>query len=65
MFGRRTLVQRCQVHKLRNVRGHLPDERHADVRAAMREAYKCLKVETAKRLSKDAVQPTASRCKSL
>lgn len=50
MFGRRTLVQRCQVHKLRNVLGHLPDERHADVRAAMREAYKCLKVETAKRL---------------
>lgn len=50
MFGRRTLVQRCQVHKVRNVLGHLPDERHADVRAAMREAYKCLKVETAKRL---------------
>ena len=43
-------MQRCQVHKLRNVLGHLPDERHADVRAAMREAYKCLKVETAKRL---------------
>ena len=50
MFGRRTLVQRCQVHKLRNVLGHLPDERHSDVRADMREAYKCLEVETAKRL---------------
>jgi len=50
VFGRRALVQRCQVHKLRNVLGHLPDERHADVRAAMREAYKCSKVETAKRL---------------
>jgi putative transposase len=49
-FGRRTLVQRCQVHKVRNVLGHLPDERHTDVRAAMREAYKCTKVETAKRL---------------
>lgn len=49
-FGKRTLVQRCQVHKVRNVIGHLPDERHADVRAAMREAYKCTKVETAKRL---------------
>lgn len=49
-FGRRTLVQRCQVHKVRNVIGHLPDDRHADVRAAMREAYKCTKVETAKRL---------------
>jgi transposase-like protein len=49
-FGRRTLVQRCQVHKVRNVLGHLPDERHADVRTAMRAAYKCTKVETAKRL---------------
>jgi transposase-like protein len=50
VFGKRTLVQRCQVHKVRNVVGHLPDDRHADVRAAMREAYKCTKVETAKRL---------------
>jgi transposase-like protein len=50
LFGRRTPVQRCQIHKVRNVLGHLPDERHADVRAAMREAYKCTKVETAKRL---------------
>jgi putative transposase len=50
VFGKRALVQRCQVHKVRNVLGHLPDERHADVRAAMREAYKCLKIETAKRL---------------
>jgi putative transposase len=50
VFGRRALVQRCQVHKLKNVLGHLPDERHADVRAAIREAYKCTKVESAKRL---------------
>ncbi len=50
LFGRRSLVQRCQVHKVRNVLGHLPNERHADVRTAMREAYKCTKVETAKRL---------------
>ena len=49
-YGKRTLVQRCQVHKTRNVLGHLPDERHASVRAAMREAYKCSKVESAKRL---------------
>lgn len=49
-FGRRALVQRCQVHKTRNVLGHLPDDRHDDVRAAIREAYKCTKVETAKRL---------------
>src|SRR5579863_1652769 len=50
LFGRRALVQRCQVHKVRNVVGHLPDERHDEVRAAIREAYKCTKVDTAKRL---------------
>ena len=50
VFGRKALVQRCQLHKVRNVLGHLPDERHADVRASMREAYNCSKVETAKRL---------------
>jgi transposase-like protein len=50
LYGRRALVQRCQVHKVRNVLGHLPDERHKDVRATMREAYKCTKVDTAKRL---------------
>lgn len=49
-FGKRTLVQRCQVHKIRNVIGHLPDERHKDVRMAMRAAYKCTKTENAKRL---------------
>lgn len=50
VYGKKTLVQRCQVHKVRNVLGHLPDDRHADVRAAMRAAYKCEEVETAKRL---------------
>ncbi len=50
LFGRRALVQRCQVHKLRNVLGHLPEDRHNDVRAAIREAYKCTKIDTAKRL---------------
>ena len=50
LFGRRALVQRCQVHKMKNVLGHLPDEKHRDVRTAIREAYKCTKVETAKRL---------------
>src|SRR6202012_6178410 len=50
LCGRRALVQRCQVHKARNVLGHLPDERQKDVSESMREAYKCTKVETAKRL---------------
>jgi putative transposase len=56
LFGRRTIVQRCQVHKVRNVLGHLPDDRHADVRAAMRAAYTCTKVETAKRLLNNLIR---------
>jgi transposase-like protein len=32
-------VQRCQVHKARNVKDHLPDELHASVAATMHQAY--------------------------
>jgi transposase-like protein len=50
VFGRRALVQRCQIHKIRNVVGHLPKSKQASVRSAMGEAYRCTKVATAKRL---------------
>jgi transposase-like protein len=50
VFGRRALVQRCQVHKVRNVVGHLPQSKQASVRSAMAEAYRCTKTATAKRL---------------
>src|SRR5262245_6557254 len=39
LWGARALVQRCQVHKRRNVLDHLPDQLHARVRAAMQRAY--------------------------
>jgi transposase-like protein len=48
VFGDRAIVQRCQVHKARNVRDHLPDERRAYVRRQMRDAYKSKSVKTAK-----------------
>ena len=38
-FGDSALVQRCQIHKLRNVLGHLPEEMHASVRRAMNDAW--------------------------
>lgn len=38
-FGNSALVQRCQIHKLRNVLGHLPNEIHASVRRAMNDAW--------------------------
>lgn len=48
-FGDRALVQRCQVHKVRNVLAHLPAKKHARARSIMRQAYASAKPETAKR----------------
>ena len=39
-FGDGALIQRCQVHKLRNVAEHLPKHRQAWVKAAMRKAWR-------------------------
>jgi transposase-like protein len=39
VFGASALVQRCQVHKRRNVLDHLPDEMHASVGRAMADAW--------------------------
>ena len=39
LWGTRGVVQRCQVHKRRNVRAHLPDRLQLQVSAAMRRAY--------------------------
>jgi len=38
-FGTNVLVQRCQEHKRRNVLDHLPEELHASVGRAMRDAW--------------------------
>src|SRR3989442_12670723 len=38
-FGSWALIQRCQVHKLRNVVEHLPQNKRAWVRAAMNRAW--------------------------
>ena len=40
VFGRDNPVQRCRNHKIRNVVAYLPDERKADVQAAMKAAFK-------------------------
>ncbi|MCP4447347.1 MAG: hypothetical protein GY811_18665 [Myxococcales bacterium] len=39
VFGKRAVVQRSQIHKMRNVAGHLPIELQPSVRKTMREAY--------------------------
>ena len=39
-FGNRALVQRCQVHKRRNVLSHLPKRLHPSIGKAMGDAYR-------------------------
>lgn len=39
VFGARALVQRCQVHKKRNVLDHLPENRRSSVGAMISTAY--------------------------
>jgi transposase-like protein len=49
VFGDRAIVQRCQVHKARNVRDHLPECRRAYVAKQMRDAYNSTTAATAKK----------------
>jgi putative transposase len=49
VFGDRAIVQRCQVHKTRNVRDHLPKSRRAYVAKQMRDAYNSTTAATAKK----------------
>ncbi len=38
-YGRLAKIQRCQVHKKRNILEHLPEERHATVSRLINQAY--------------------------
>ncbi len=40
VFGGDNPVQRCRIHKTRNVLSYLPDDRKADVQSTMRAAFK-------------------------
>ena len=39
VYGERAVVQRCQVHKRRNVLAHLPRHQHAQVARCLHEAF--------------------------
>ena len=39
VFGKRAAIQRCQIHKERNVLAHLPDRRQATIRRDLRAAW--------------------------
>lgn len=50
VFGDRGVVQRCQVHKKRNVLEELPEEMRKSIGAALSEAYQSTDVARARRL---------------
>jgi len=47
--GEAALIQRCQVHKKRNVVDHLPDEHKGEVKRKMQNAYAMADYQDAKR----------------
>ena len=49
LFGASALVQRCQEHKRRNVLDHLPEDLHASVGRALRDAWETKDHALAKR----------------
>jgi len=49
-FGRHTPIQRCQVHKARNIIERLPKSLHASVRKTLRQAWEMDDAEKAERL---------------
>lgn len=49
VWGKRVLIQRCQVHKLRNVTEQLPESMRASVKRTMQQAYRARSATTAKK----------------
>jgi len=53
LFGEAALIQRCQVHKARNVIDHLPDDQRASAKAILTRAYGSADITKARRLLHD------------
>ncbi len=49
IFGPLAKIQRCQLHKRRNILGHLPDRLHPSVKAILKEAWSLGDAEVARR----------------
>lgn len=50
VFGNRAVIQRCQVHKRRNVEDHLPEEMKRSTGRTITTAYRCGNAKRAKRM---------------
>jgi transposase-like protein len=55
-FGERAFVQRCQLHKRRNVLDHLPDRYHGEFDRKMASAYSMRTYDDAKRVLEMTIQ---------
>ena len=64
IFGRAALIQRCQVHKRRNVLDHLPERQRPWVRVVLNRAYRSADVVTARRLLQDLARRLDEHCPS-
>jgi len=53
VFDKAALIQRCQVHKMRNVLDHLPERQRPWAQAILRRAYQSTDGKTATRLLHD------------
>jgi len=49
VFGSLGAIHRCQIHKERNILGHLPDHMHQNVKSVLREAWSLSDDKVAKR----------------
>jgi transposase-like protein len=49
VFGVLGAIHRCQIHKERNILGHLPDHMHQNVKSVLREAWNLSDATVAKR----------------
>jgi transposase-like protein len=55
-FGRHTAIQRCQIHKARNIMERLPKPLHASVRRVLRQAWELNDAAKAERLIRNLAQ---------
>ena len=55
-FGRAAAIQRCQVHKARNIMERLPKSLHASVRRVLRQAWELDDADKAERLLRNLAQ---------
>jgi len=55
-FGRHTPIQRCQIHKARNIMERLPKGLHAAVRRALRQAWELDAAAKAEKLIRNLAQ---------